>query len=338
MKLLPENRRQWFALLGRCAVLLAILGGMLFSFVSMPGHSFKGKEPSFTLQEQEAARRMRSDVERIAGSIGEHNVNTYGELQKVADLLVGRFTAMGYQVQQERYQVRNKTVSNIVAELPGIGKPAEIVVVGAHYDSPPESPGANDNTSGVAALLELAARFKQQKLHRSVRFVAFVNEEPPWFQTDLMGSRVNAARAKKRGDAIVAMLAFDTIGCYSNVPGSQHYPPPFNVLYPDTGNFIAFVGNTASRSLVRTSLKAFRETTAFPSEGIAAPAFIKGVGWSDHWSYWQEGYPAFMITDTAPFRYRHYHESSDTPEKLDYLKMARVVTGVAKVIEKLAAQ
>jgi Iap family predicted aminopeptidase len=209
------------------------------------------------------------------------------------------------------------------------------MVIGAHYDSPTDSPGANDNASGVAALLELARQFKTARPVRTVRFVAFVNEEPPFFQTDLMGSRVYAANARKRGEKIVAMLALETIGYYSDQAGSQHYPPPFNLFYPDTGNFIAFVGNIASRSLVHSSIKIFRESTRFPSEGLAAPGFIPGIGWSDQWAFWQEGYPGIMITDTAPFRYPQYHQREDTPDKLEYEQMARVVAGIGRVVEEL---
>jgi Zn-dependent M28 family amino/carboxypeptidase len=209
-------------------------------------------------------------------------------------------------------------------------------VIGAHYDSVAGTAGANDNASGVAALLELGRLLKKTKPERTVRLVAFVNEEPPWFQTEEMGSLVYARRAKKRGERIVAMLALETIGCYSDLPKSQHYPAPFNMFYPDTGNFIAFVGNLRSRSLLRRAIGTFRATTPFPSEGVAAPESISGIGWSDHWSFWQEGYPALMVTDTAPFRYLHYHESEDTPEKLDYERMARVVTGLGRVAMELA--
>lgn len=335
MRLVPSDKREWAKMLLRWTVLFTVFAAIGTWVVGMPGHSFKGALPAFSVQEVNTAQRLKQDVELFAGSIGEHNTNSFRQLQQVASLLESRLKAMGYRAQEEAYRAQDKQVMNIVAELRGATKPEEIVVIGAHYDSPPESPGANDNTSGVAALLELADRFKGRKPARTLRFVAFVNEEPPWFQTELMGSRVNAVRAKQRGENIVAMLALETIGNYSDTPGSQHYPPPFNLLYPDIGNFIAFVGNTASRDLVRTSVKLFRDTTPFPSEGIAAPSFIKGIGWSDHWSYWQEGYPAIMVTDTAPFRYKHYHESSDTPDKLDYQRMARVVTGLDRVVEGL---
>ena len=171
---------------------------------------------------------------------------------------------------------------------------------------------------------------------RTVRLVAFVNEEPPFCHTDLMGSRVYARRCRARDENVVAMLSLETIGFYVDEPGSQKYPFPFSLFYPDTGNFVGFVGNLGSRSLTRRSIRAFRESTDFPSEGLAAPGWIPGIGWSDHWSFWQEGYPGVMITDTAPFRYPHYHTPQDTPDRIDYDRFARVVMGVSGVVEALA--
>ena len=214
----------------------------------------------------------------------------------------------------------------------GTGRPGEIVVVGAHYDSVYGSPGANDNATGVAALLEMARSSKEWIPARTLRFVAFVNEEPPYFQTDNMGSRVYARRCRERGENITAMYSLETIGCYSDAENSQIYPFPFKLFYPTRGNFLGFVGNTSSRSLVRKSIRIFRENSAFPSEGIAAPGGLTGIGWSDQWSFWEEGYPGVMLTDTAIFRYKHYHKMADTPDKIDYERMARVVDGLTRLL------
>lgn len=332
MKIFPDKRQLPLFLL-RYAILagLVILGGCFM--MSMPGKRHNGPLPPLTAEGQLLAKRLKEDVTFLAGTIGERNTNRYPQLQQSAAYINDRLRRMGYSIREESYLANNRQVMNIEAELKGARQPDEIVVIGAHYDSPPESPGANDNASGVAAMLELARHFKDTKPGRTIRFVAFVNEEPPFFRTELMGSRVYAANAKKRGDRIVAMLALETIGYYTDKPGSQQYPPPINLFYPDTGNFIGFVSNLASRSLLHASIKTFRETAYFPSEGVAAPEFIKGIGWSDQWSFWQEGYPGIMITDTAPFRYPHYHEATDTPDKLDYERMARVVAGIARVVE-----
>ena len=215
-------------------------------------------------------------------------------------------------------------------------RPAEIVLVGAHYDSVLGSPGANDNGSGVAALLEIAAMISDRSLPRTVRLAAFVNEEPPFFMTPLMGSRVYARRARRAGDRIIAMFSLETIGCYDHRPGSQRYPLPFTAFYPNTGNFIGFVSNLTSRKLLRRAISSFRSHTRFPSEGVAAPGWFTGIGWSDHWSFWKENYPAVMITDTALFRYSPYHTRFDTPEKISYADLARVVAGIQRVVTDLA--
>jgi Zn-dependent M28 family amino/carboxypeptidase len=234
------------------------------------------------------------------------------------------------------YDIDSQKFENITAEMQGSTKPEEIIVIGAHYDSVLNSPGANDNGSGVAALLEIARLMKDLNPGRTVRLVAFANEEPPYFQTEQMGSRVYTRRAKERNENIVAMLSIETIGYYSDKAGSQSYPPLVGSMYPDTGNFIAFIGNLKSRSLVRSCVDAFRRTADFPSEGAVLPEWAPGVDWSDHWSFWQEGYPAVMVTDTAPFRYPHYHKTTDTPDKLDYDRMAIVVNGLVQAITELA--
>jgi Zn-dependent M28 family amino/carboxypeptidase len=223
--------------------------------------------------------------------------------------------------------------------MPGTEKPDEIVIVGAHYDSiaiPGGCAGANDNASGVAATLEIARILATKPLRRTVRFVAFVNEEPPYFQFPDMGSLVYARRCRERNENIVAMITPETIGCYSDAKGSQSFPFPLNVAYPSVGNFIAFVGNRASGALVDRVTRGFRATTNFPAVGFAAPAWVTQAGWSDHWSFWQCGYQGLMATDTAPLRYRHYHTPHDTPDKLDYDRTARVVAGLARVIIDLA--
>jgi Zn-dependent M28 family amino/carboxypeptidase len=246
------------------------------------------------------------------------------------------FQALGYSPRADTFVADGMEVRNYEVSVAGTQVPEEIVLVGAHYDAYLDCPGANDNASGVAALLEIAREWRDRRPGRSLRFVAFTNEEPPHFTTPTMGSRVYAERARAKGDRIVAMLALETIGCYSDRPGSQHYPPPFGWFYPDTGNFIGFVGNLGSRSLVRRCVGAFRRHAAFPSEGVAAPGWLTGIGWSDHRSFWETGYPGLMVTDTALFRYPHYHRPGDTPDRLDYESMALVVSGLAKVVEELA--
>ncbi|MEN8108446.1 MAG: M28 family peptidase [Pseudomonadota bacterium] len=305
----------------------------------MPGKSSSGVLPPLTTKQARLADRLRKHIAVLSEEIGERNLWRDGTLEATADYIEETLQAMDYAVSSQTYTVQGTRVRNLEAVLGGTSLAEEIVLIGAHYDTVSGSPGANDNASGVAALLEIARLLASKPLARSVRFVAFVNEEAPFFYTWDMGSHRYARRAHERGDNITAMLSLETIGYYSSAEGSQQYPNPLYArLYPDTGNFIAFVGNLASRKLVRQCLGAFRRHSAFPSEGVAAPGRMLGIHWSDHWSFWQEGYRAVMVTDTALFRYPHYHASTDMPDRIDYERLARVVAGLAKVTVDLAQQ
>jgi Zn-dependent M28 family amino/carboxypeptidase len=313
---------------------------VFFSFAgwymtSMPGKSFRGKLPGLTAEEAALAARLRGHVEKLAGEIGDRSACCPKALERARLYVEEQFRARGYQPGLHEYVADRQKFANVVAELPGADAGAGIVVVGAHYDTC-DNPGANDNASGVAALLELAGRFHSRQMRSPVRFAAFANEEPPFFQTEGMGSMAYARMLKSRGERVSAMLALETLGCYSDQPGSQKYPGLVGWFYPDRGNFVAFVGDLGSRSLLRRCTSAFRRSAQFPSEGACLPGWIPGIGWSDHWSFRQAGYPAIMVTDTAPFRYPHYHREEDTPDKLDYERLARVVSGLAGVVEELA--
>jgi Zn-dependent M28 family amino/carboxypeptidase len=277
-------------------------------------------------------------VGQLAGRIGERNLWHYRALSAAADYIGDTFAALGYRPEEEPYLCRGNAVRNVLAHKRGALQPEDIVVLGAHYDSVHGSPGANDNGSGVAALLELARVLSREDLPCTVRYVAFVNEEQPFAFSPERGSLVHARAARARGDRIRAMLSLETIGYYSDAPGSQQYPFPLSRFYPERANFIGFVGNLRSRALVWGALRAFRRHSVFPSEGAALPGWVTGVGWSDHWSFWRAGYPAIMVTDTAFFRYPYYHSAGDTPERIDYARMARVVAGLAAVVRELAGK
>jgi hypothetical protein len=325
----------------RLAILALLLGVGVWwcscTMIQMPGKSFRGPLPTLTPSQRSLAEELRRDVDMLAGVIGRRNVSYVNGLHAAVDFLEKSLTDAGYSVRRQSYAVAGVGCSNLEVEIQGTALPDEIIIIGAHYDSVDDSPAANDNASGAAATLALARRCKDAQPSRTVRFVLFVNEEPPFFQTADMGSLVYAKQCKQRGDNIIAMISVETIGYYSDAPGSQTYPiAPVGWVYPDEGNFIAFVGNYSSRKLVRQAIKSFRAHAQFPSEGGALPGWITGVGWSDHWAFWQAGYPAIMLTDTAPFRYPYYHSVQDTPDKLDYQRMARVVEGISKVIGDLA--
>jgi Zn-dependent M28 family amino/carboxypeptidase len=316
--------------------LLIVLPVWLYScMISMPGKSHAGPLPALTPKQAELAAALRRDVLELAEKIGERNTMRYGALQKAADYVEREFSA-ARKVSRQTYSASGRSCDNLEIEIRGTSAPDEIVIVGGHYDSVIGCPGANDNATGAAGVLALARSLAKTRPARTLRFVAFVNEEPPHFQTDTMGSRVYAKRCRERGEKVVAMLSLETIGYYSDADGSQKYPPPLGLFYPSKGNFIAFVGNVGSRALVRRCLELFRERAAFPSEGAAVPSFLPGVGWSDHESFWAFEYPAVMVTDTAPFRYPHYHLEGDTPDKVDFERCARVVDGVEQVVRELA--
>ena len=299
-----------------------------------PGKNISTAAP---LSASEIALRaeLTADVRKLALDIGERNMPRYPQLNAAADFIEDSFSRAGLRPRRDTYELQGRACHNIEAEIRGV-RP-QIVVIGAHYDSVFGSPGANDNGSGVAALLALARRFAGKPVGQTLRFVAFANEEPPYFQTEQMGSFVYASRCKARGDQISAMISLETIGYFSDAPRSQTYPSlGLGAFYPTTGNFIGFVGNFRSRTLLRRAISLFRRQEKLPSEGAALPSFIPGVGWSDQWAFWQHGYPGIMITDTAPFRYPHYHATTDTPDKLDYDRFALVVSGMERAIEELA--
>lgn len=338
IELFPRGRRGWWAFVIRWLAIAMVVGAGGYYVFRMPGRSYDRPLNPLTSEETELRDRLRSHVSTLAGEIGERNVWHYRALQAASGYLEKELKGAGLVVTEQVYTAEGKEVRNLEAELTGTSDSKEIIIVGAHYDSVFGSPGANDNASGTAAVLEIARLLKGRALARTLRFVLFVNEEPPFFKTGLMGSLVYARRSQQRGERIVGMLSLETIGYYSDAPGSQHYPFPLNFFYPSTGNFVGFVGNIGSRQLVRRAIGAFRRTTPFPSEGAAVPGGIVGVDWSDHWSFWHEGYQALMVTDTALYRYYQYHGPHDMPGKLDYDRMARVVAGLARVVGELAGR
>jgi Zn-dependent M28 family amino/carboxypeptidase len=272
----------------------------------------------------------------LAGKIGERNVFHHDRLVMAADYIRATLADAGYEVHLQPYEVAGKICENVEVDVRGRDKPDDIIVIGAHYDSVQGSPGANDNASGVAATLALARAFAKTTQAQTLRFVLFANEEPPFFQTEYMGSRVYALRSREHGEKIVLMLSLETIGYYSDEPGSQHLLFPLDLIYPSTGNFIAFVSNVENGFLVRQLVGSFRRQAQFPCEGGALWGLLPGVGWSDHWAFWKEGFPAVMVTDTALFRYPGYHSNSDRPEFVQYERMARVVSGLRAVVAEMA--
>jgi Zn-dependent M28 family amino/carboxypeptidase len=307
--------------------------------IEMPGTSHRGALPPADSALCELAEELRRDIRELAVDIGERNVrHRPQQLARAADYIEAEFAAAGYAARRQEYNVESASCCNLDVEIAGATHPEQIVVIGGHYDTVPGCPGANDNTSGAAATLALARRFAGRRTERTLRFVAFVNEEHPYGHTPLMGSRVYARRCRERGENVIGMMSLETIGYYDDRPGSQKYPPPVGAYYPSEGNFIAFVGNVASAELVRQAVGAFRSGEPFPCEGAALPESIGRIGDSDHASFWQEGYMGLMVTDTANFRYPYYHTPDDTIDKINFDRLARVVRGLERVVAELAGR
>ena len=318
-------------------LIVALVVGVLW-MTAVPGRSHAGPLPSLTPEQVDLAARLRSHVQAVASR--PHNISHPQELERAALHIESTLAGMGYGVHRQPFWVDGQEVRNIdaVIEPAASVAGAKTLVVGAHYDSYFHAPGANDNGTGVAGVLELARLLLDLRGRSAlrIRLVLFVNEEPPYFKTEHMGSLVYAERLKQSGEPVLGMFALETLGFYSDVEHSQRYPPPLGLLYPTTGNFVAFVGLISSRSFLRETVRSFRASAAFPSVGGTAPGFIPGIDWSDHWSFEQAGIPALMITDTAPFRYPHYHSAADSPDKVDYDRLARVISGLAQVIRDWA--
>jgi Zn-dependent M28 family amino/carboxypeptidase len=275
-------------------------------------------------------------VHTLAGEIGERHVWRPRALHAAADYIRGEFESLDYAVAPQAYEVHGVRCENLEVTIPGGARASEIVLAGAHYDTVEGSPGADDNASGVAGVIEIARLLREARPQRTVKLVAFVNEEPPFFYFGPMGSKVYAQAARKRGDDIRMMLSLEMLGCYRDEPRSQAYPPLLKWFYPDRGNFIAFVSNLRSRRALAELTRAFRAHSDFPAERLASPAFVPGVSWSDQISFWRAGYPGVMVTDTAFYRNPHYHRATDTPERLRYAEMARVVEGLARALGAMA--
>lgn len=276
---------------------------------------------------------LQAHIMILSKEIGERNYIFYDALNRAADYIVSEFEGYGYTPQVQSYFIGERVYKNIVAAKIGDSLARETVIIGAHYDSVTGSPGANDNGSGVAALLELARRCSTADTGRTIKFIGFVNEEPPFYLSGDMGSRVYAREARKRKEEIRAMISLETVGYYSEDKNSQSYPFIFyHFFYPARANFIAVVGNFKSRRLVKRIKDAFRQNSAFGIESAVAPEFVPGVNFSDHDSFWKYGYQACMITDTAFYRYPYYHTAEDTYEKINYTKLAEVVKGLYHVL------
>ena len=321
------------------SILVAFVAFAVWFMTAMPGARYRGPLQPLAGGDRQLPADLKAHVVAVASE--EHNAGHPEALERSARYIEATLSGLGYAVSRQEFETGDIKVRNLEVRRagPGAGK-TRLIVIGAHYDSAQGAVGADDNGSGVAALLELARLLKSVEPAEGLemRLVFYVNEELPWFGTEKMGSLVHASGLAREKREVVAMLSLETIGWYSDAQGSQRYPFPFNLLYPSTGDFIGFVANPRSRNLLHRVIGSFRRHAAFPSEGAVGLESIAGVGWSDQWAYWKFGWPAVMVTDTAPFRYPHYHTLRDTPDKLDYDGLARVVLGLAGVVRELASR
>lgn len=326
------------ALLAAATLFLVCVAAVVRYSIVFPRQPVSGPLPALTEAELDSARRMRRHVAAIASR--PHNMVHFEALERAAADIERTLIEIGHRPVRQEFLVEGKRVRNIEVVIePGSDLPdPPCYVMGAHYDSPDDSPGANDNGTGVAALLEIARGLVRHRPRDArLRLVFFVNEEAPYGKTEAMGSWQYARALKDRGERVAGMFALETIGYFSDEPGSQQFPPPFGLIYPDKGNFVAFVALPGARRLLHGSLAAFRRTTTFPSVGGLAPGFIPGIDLSDHWAFHQFGFPALMITDSAPFRNPYYHQLDDLPENVDYDSLARVAAGLERMLRQLVA-
>ncbi len=332
-----------FASGGALLLALAALLVLVWLVSSMPGSSGTGAAPD--ARQRELAARLEAHVRALALDIGPRHRARQGSLAAAANYIESAWRAAGHEVRRVPYERGGELGHNLEIELSAPRAGGALVIAGAHYDTVPESPGADDNASGVAALLELAQLLPPRLaaaergaeaagVRRGLRLLAFADEEGPY---ELMGSHFYAQQLGREGHRVAAMLSIEMIGHFSDEAGSQTYPiAPLGWIYPERANFIAFVGNLSSRALVRDCVRVFRGASALPSEGVAAPELLRDIRRSDHASFWSIGAPALMVTDTSNFRYAHYHQPSDLPQQLDFSRMAQVVDGLSAILSDLA--
>jgi Zn-dependent M28 family amino/carboxypeptidase len=265
-------------------------------------------------------------VEYLSEKIGDRHLWKQGSLNKAADYIESVLTSSGYAVRRQSYSCYGQSVSNLIAEKAGTDK--EVVILGAHYDSVPGSPGADDNASAVAGLLELARLHQETSNKKTLVFSGFVNEEPPCFGSPNMGSMVYAKHLKEQRIPVEVMVSLEMIGYFSE-ERIQTYPLlGMGLVYPKTGDYIGVVGNFDSSKYVSSLKKGIRKYSKVKARSLTAPEFFGGINLSDNYSFWQHGYRAVMVTDTSFFRNRNYHQETDTIDTLNFDRMAEVVKGL----------
>jgi Zn-dependent M28 family amino/carboxypeptidase len=282
---------------------------------------------------RETSERLRQHLQMLTVTIGERSIYRPDNLERARAYIESFYQDLGLAVENQPYAYENLTVGNVITQIDSGDAPSRRYLLGAHYDSVIGTVGADDNAAAIAVQLETARRLKEiagtRKLNAAVKFVSFVLEEPPAFATRHMGSKVYARKARSEGESFDGMICLEMVGYFCDEPGCQRYPFPLMFMnYPKAGNFIGIVGNSRSKELTRSLEGAFRSNPALPVVTLTVPLngwVLPSVRLSDHSAFWDEGYRAVMVTDSAFFRNPHYHLPSDTMNTLDFRRMAELV-------------
>ena len=277
------------------------------------------------------ADKLKAHVSTLSQDLHPRDWKHPENLDRCADYIATHFEDAGAAVTSQVFTVQGRHYRNVIGRF-GMGRGSK-VVVGAHYDTCGDTPGADDNASGVAALIELAYLVGDNAPSVGVELVAYTLEEPPFFRTPSMGSAVHAESLAKEASDVLGVIALEMVGYFRDERGSQSYPSLLlRLIYPSRGHFIAVVGPWKQGAWVKAIKVGMKGATDLPVYSIRAPAFIPGTDFSDHMNYWPHGFNALMVTDTAFYRNKSYHTPDDTPEQLDYNRMSDVVVAVFEAI------
>lgn len=283
-----------------------------------------------TCNKERITENLYKHVEYLSVKVGERHLWKENSISKAADYIDSEFQNSGYSVQRQTYSCYGKRVSNLIVDKPG--SEDRVAIIGAHYDTVPGTPGADDNASAVAGLLELARLHKRSSNRKRLIFVAFVNEEPPFFGSHNMGSMVYAKHLKDQRLLVDVMISLEMIGYFRHEPIQQYPLPCMRFFYPKTADFIGVVGNFHSSKYVSFLKRGIRKHSAIDVRSLTAPEYLGGINLSDNSSFWRYGYRAVMVTDTSFFRNKHYHQETDTIDTLDFQAMTEVIKGLYRTL------
>ncbi len=318
-------------------ILFALLVIKIFSYYDLKNTDSYVQVKDRSVPKDIIELNLKKTVLKLSDNIGSRGYNQKDALDQSIDYISSEFKSYGYDPHAQAYTVNGAEYQNIWVEKIGTAAPDRTVVIGAHYDTVTGTPGADDNASGIAGLLELARLLADEQMDMTVQFVAFTLEEPPFFRSRSMGSYVYAKSLKERTADIEGMICLESIGYFNDERGSQQFPLPFfRFFYPDTANFITLVGDIHSKGFLERAKDSFEKGTALPVESLSSLSIVPGVDLSDHRSFWKFGYRAIMVTDTAFYRNPNYHGPGDTAESLDYSRMTEVVLGLRSTVLDLA--